>query len=106
MPMVLLKDLQGKETMTLSIGDAQGENFKKFANAKKSEILALAGIGMQGAEDEVSKRVLNKIVQAMDDNLKKFGDDANKTAEFIGKKIAGSRPPYNNITGIIKKAKG
>jgi hypothetical protein len=79
---------------------------KKFSNANKSDMLALAGIGLQGVEDEVTRKILNKIVQAMDTGLQKFGDDAGKTSAFIGKKIAGSRPPFNDIGKIIKKAKG
>jgi len=94
------KDSEGKEKVFVKVN---GEELK---NADKMTMYGLSGTGMQGVKDEVTLKVLSKISQAMDVSLKKFGDDDKKIKDMIGKKIAGSRQPFDNITKLIDKAKG
>ena len=75
----------------------------KFKNAKISDLLALAGAGLVGVEDEDTKAGLLKIVQ-LDDNYK--GKDTKAAAEQIRNKMKGSRFPFDNISGVIDKALG
>lgn len=76
---------------------------KKFASPKTSDMVALAGLGLTTVEDENTQACLLKVVQ-MD---KSFDGKSIKTAsEFIKRKIDGSRFPFINFKGLIKKAIG
>ena len=77
-----------------------------FKAPKPNDMLALAGIGLQGVEDEDTKNSLAKIIIAMDSTMNKFDGNVTKIKNDIGAKIKGSRPPYSIIASIIQRAKG
>ena len=77
-----------------------------FKAPKPSDMLALAGIGLQGVEDENTKTVLSKIISSQDEGMAKFSGVVRKIKNDIGAKIKGSRPPFSNIASIIQRAKG
>ena len=82
---------------------ANGETLK---NADKSTMLGLSGVCVMGVKDEETRKVCAKIAQAMDDNLKKHGDNVESLSKDIERKAQGSRFPFDNFEKLISKARG
>jgi len=76
---------------------------KKFTSPKTSDMVALAGLGLTTVEDENTQACLLKVVQ-MDRSFD--GKSIKVASEFIKRKIDGSRFPFVNFKGLIKKAIG